>query len=204
MSAASLHVNHMSSEVGSGSSLHQCECQVALYISPAYLLDPMAGIHDQLSRMLLKHSRSLNGVPLAFSKVSLVSRHGAIRQDEPHIHLEVALSVLIFAPVVGQTLVGTVTRLAADHVALLVHGAFNASITKQPGRSNGSLDALATGQKVEFVPKSVTVADGLLSMQGELSDANAIAEAESEEATKSNKQPAASETAPPSAKKKRK
>lgn len=34
-------------------------------------------------------------------------------------------------PLLPDRAVGHVTRLGADHIALLVHGAFNASITRQ-------------------------------------------------------------------------
>eukprot|EP00966_Prymnesium_polylepis_P002815 64238-Prymnesium_polylepis.1 len=83
-SAAVMQVDATSAEQASGSGLYFCECKLRLFISPAYLNDPMAGVHDQLSRMLLKYSPPLSGVPLAFSEVVLVSRQGIIRQDEPH------------------------------------------------------------------------------------------------------------------------
>ena len=91
-------------EQGVVSALHQCDCKVKLHISPAYLMDPMAGVHDQLSRMLLRYSPQLQGVPLAFSKVKLMSQSGVIRHDEPNVHLQVAISALVFAPVLGQQL----------------------------------------------------------------------------------------------------
>mmetsp|Transcript_13132 Transcript_13132/g.19786 ORF Transcript_13132/g.19786 Transcript_13132/m.19786 type:complete len:171 (+) Transcript_13132:15-527(+) len=166
-----MSINAPDSDQGSSSGLHQCECSMKLYISPAYLMDPMAGVQSQLSHMLLKYTPQLRGVPLAFSKVDLVSDTGFIRHDEPDIHLQASISVLVFAPALHQQLVGVVTRMSGDHVALLVHGAFNASIIKQSDVSADAATKLVVGQQVHFVLKSITVADGLLSMLGELPQA---------------------------------
>lgn len=62
--------------------------------------------------------------------------------------------------------VGVVTRLASDHVALLVHGAFNASIRTPQDHHSSAASGFAIGERVGFVVQSITVADGLLSMLG--------------------------------------
>lgn len=63
-----------------------------------------------------------------------------------------------------QSTVGIVSRLASDHTALLVHGAFNASISQ---RQHGVGMTFEIGQRVRFVILSITIADGLLSMLGD-------------------------------------
>ena len=98
---------------GTSLGLHLCECKVKLCINPAYLGDPMAGVYEQLSRMLLKYSSQLQGVPLAFKSVKLASKGGVIRHDEPYVHLRVTMSVLVFTPAPEQQF----GALAHSHIA---------------------------------------------------------------------------------------
>ena len=84
--------------------LHSAECKLRLHMSPAYMMDPHAGIFEILSRSLLRYVDRLQGVVLSFSDVELLDTHGTIVQDQPNIHLNVSMTALLFAPVEGQHL----------------------------------------------------------------------------------------------------
>ena len=60
---------------------------------------------------------------------------------------------------------GVISRHGSDHMALLVNGLFNASVSK-PAAPLGSEHEC--GQQVPFIVQSLNVSDGLLSMLGEL------------------------------------
>ena len=73
------------------------------------------------------------------------------------------MRVVLFAPRVGQRLDGELVRVGADgHMALLVHGLFNATVFAAAGAAGR-----AAGSRVRFVVRELQVADGLLSMIGD-------------------------------------
>ena len=57
------------------------------------------------------------------------------------------------------------TKVGSDYLALLIHGTFNASIARPSGWSAGELQL---GREISFVVRSLSVADGLLSMLGDV------------------------------------
>jgi len=109
-------------------------------------------------------------VVLCYSNINMLATLGCIANDDPHIHIPISLSVLLFAPVVGDSLDGVVTRIGSDHMALLVHGLFNVSIgnTQTPGGR-----AHKVGETITFTVVNLSVVDSFLSLVGELGDAKA-------------------------------
>ena len=57
------------------------------------------------------------------------------------------------------------TKVGSDYLALLIHGTFNASIARPSGWSAGELQL---GREISFVVRSLSVADGLLSILGDV------------------------------------
>lgn len=157
---------------------------LAISLSPAALHDIDEGVREYLSKYILKYVElsqqtggdapsasavTEGGVVLCYHSLKLRSSLGVIRNDSPHIHVKVSLRLILFAPRKGNRLVGVVTRLGQDHVALLVHGQFNASIRLgdlAPEVRRGA--ELALGAEIAFVVSKCVVADGLLSLLGEL------------------------------------
>lgn len=60
---------------------------------------------------------------------------------------------------------GVLTKVGSDYLALLIHGTFNASIARPGG---WSASALQLGREISFVVRSLSVADGLLSILGDV------------------------------------
>ena len=60
---------------------------------------------------------------------------------------------------------GVLTKVGSDYLALLIHGTFNASIARPSGWSAGELQL---GRDISFVVRSLSVADGLLSILGDV------------------------------------
>ena len=140
-------------------SLLVAEAKLWLQIAPAYLGDVDLGIREQLNASLLQHVSALNGAVLAYDSLKLLDGLGCIRNDLPHIHLPVSLRILVFAPRVGDVLLGVVTRQGTDHTALVVHGRFPASVASAKQRAEGKL--------MRFVVRSLQVTDGMLSLKGD-------------------------------------
>ncbi|KAM8967106.1 DNA-directed RNA polymerase I subunit RPA43 [Pelodytes ibericus] len=101
-----------------------------LALSPKYLQKKRSGIQEQLNTELLKYSTGMEGVPVAYDNIKLVSEFGDIYDDLGHIHVNIEADFVIFRPDYGQTLVGVVNKVAPSHIGCLVHGCFNASVPK--------------------------------------------------------------------------
>ncbi|KAK9526958.1 hypothetical protein VZT92_015628 [Zoarces viviparus] len=99
-------------------------------LPPMYLNKKRTGIQEELEAELLKFSRSLKGVPLAYENISIVGQHGNIYDDSGYIHMDIEANFIVFQPEKGQKLLGKVNKLGVSHVGCLVHGCFNASIPK--------------------------------------------------------------------------
>ncbi|KAK7898692.1 hypothetical protein WMY93_019545 [Mugilogobius chulae] len=140
-------------------------------LPPVHLHKKKTGIREELDAELLKFSQGLSGVPLAYDNIRIVGQQGDIFDDSGYIHLNVEANFIVFQPKKGQTLLGKVNKLGANHVGCLVHGCFNASIPK-PGRVSVETWRDAgpqIGSELEF---NVTALDadiaGVLLIRGQL------------------------------------
>ena len=156
-----------SSADGSSGADSSCFCETVanlqLQLSPAYLGNEDAGVREQLRLALLRYVDTLGGVVVSYSELRFTSALGIIREDAPHIHVGVSVRVVLFAPREGQQLDGELVRIGADgHMALLVHGLFNATVF-----AAGGAVGREAGSRVRFVVRELQVADGLLCMIGD-------------------------------------
>ncbi|XP_056597515.1 DNA-directed RNA polymerase I subunit RPA43 [Triplophysa dalaica] len=121
-------------------------------LPPAYLRKKRTGLQEEFDSELLKFSRSLKGVPMAYDNIKIVGQHGDIYDDQGFIHLDVEASFVIFKPKKGSKLVGVINKIAVGHLGCLVHGCFNACVMKpsqltpEQWRDCG----LRAGESVEF------------------------------------------------------
>ncbi|KAA0709944.1 DNA-directed RNA polymerase I subunit RPA43 [Triplophysa tibetana] len=121
-------------------------------LPPAYLRKKRSGLQEEFDSELLKFSRSLKGVPMAYDNIKIVGQHGDIYDDQGFIHLNVEASFVIFKPKKGSKLVGVINKIAVGHLGCLVHGCFNACVVKpnhltpEQWRDCG----LRAGESVEF------------------------------------------------------
>lgn len=163
-----------------------------LHVHPKYLGDIKGGVKDLLNRALLKYSNKLQGVPLCYDKVEIVSslkkthqghnadfNTGAILFDNPCVHIPVRVTWLIFAPKAGIRLTGCISSLSQSHLGLLFADYFNVIIYAAQIESRYSWDeqeqtwsnddhGLQIGQRIEFEIIDVIHEGTLLTMVGSL------------------------------------
>ncbi|TRY72873.1 hypothetical protein DNTS_021694, partial [Danionella cerebrum] len=149
-------------------------------LPPVYIKKKRAGIEHELNKELLKFSSSLNGVPMAYSEIKVVGKHGDILDDQGFIHLNIEASFVIFKPESGSKLVGVVNKLAVGHVGCLVHGCFNASVVKPSGLSPEQWrnSGFSIGHNLEFEVFKVR------QLMGQVEEQQETVEASSETETK--------------------
>ncbi|NXO70933.1 RPA43 polymerase, partial [Phainopepla nitens] len=99
-------------------------------LPPRFLGRKRSGIRAQLDAELLRYSESLQGVPVAYDNIKVLGELGDIYDDQGFIHLNVEADFIIFSPKKGKKLVGVINKVAPSHIGCLIHGYFNASISK--------------------------------------------------------------------------
>ncbi|KAF9149047.1 hypothetical protein BG015_009185 [Linnemannia schmuckeri] len=109
------------------------EVQTKLYIHlpPCFANKPIEGIHEQLNGFLMRYMPQVDGVVLAHSDLKLLQTSGRIMYDSPYCHFWISVKLLVWRPVKGSTLYGTINLQSPDHIGLLLYGTFNASIPSE-------------------------------------------------------------------------
>lgn len=73
---------------------------------------------------------------MAYDKLKILDTHSEMFGDSPYLHFDIQVRLLVFQPVVGSYVVGTVNKIESDHIGLLVNGIFNASVISSTGLSS--------------------------------------------------------------------
>ncbi|KAI9501646.1 hypothetical protein GGI25_002960 [Coemansia spiralis] len=111
-----------------GSSFVECMAKLTVTLSPVYSRDSWAGIHETLNSMLLRFVPQVRGVVLSYSKVKQLSNSALMFNDSPFSQLKVAARLLLWRPIAGMSLRGSINVQSPDHIGLLLWDTFNASI----------------------------------------------------------------------------
>jgi len=147
-------------------------------------------VQSKLHKLLMKYNDDAGGVLLSLSHLRLPPsrRFATILQDLPFLHVQVEATALVFTPTPGSVLTGEVIKVTGTHVALLVHGLFNAAIAKEDmpdafeyvsgrgewvcngggGGEGGREGRLTLGEQVEFRVVRVHEAAGLIALDGSM------------------------------------
>ncbi|KAI8802382.1 hypothetical protein BJ742DRAFT_833393 [Cladochytrium replicatum] len=99
-----------------------------VHLPPRFASAPMEGVHLYLSRFLMRYVPEVDSIVLAYSNVEPEETSARIMFDSPFLHFYVRAVFTVFRPSIGSLLLGVVNKVSPDHVGLLVHGVFNASI----------------------------------------------------------------------------
>jgi len=127
-------------------------------LSPQHAQAPMDAIRQQLNKMLLKYIDEVRGVPITFSDIGFPAgkEYGRILGEQPWVHVDVNTTMLVFKPVAGLVLRGTINKVSENYTSLLVLGIFNASISGEDmgaqyvfNESNASWDSATQGNLME-------------------------------------------------------
>ncbi|KAF9586157.1 hypothetical protein BGW38_009154 [Lunasporangiospora selenospora] len=106
------------------------ENTVKLYIHlpPCFAAKPIEGIQEQLNGFLMRYVPQVDGVVLAHSDLELLQSSGRVMYDSPYSHFWISVKLLVWKPIKGSVLYGTINLQSPDHIGLLLYGTFNASI----------------------------------------------------------------------------
>ncbi|KAK3825616.1 MAG: hypothetical protein J3Q66DRAFT_294506 [Benniella sp.] len=102
-----------------------------IHLPPCFTTKPIEGIQEQLNSFLMRYMPQVDGVVLAHSNLELLQSSGRIMYDSPYCHFWISVKLLVWKPVKGATLHGTINLQSPDHIGLLLYGTFNASIPSE-------------------------------------------------------------------------
>ncbi|KAF9181211.1 hypothetical protein BGZ51_000586 [Haplosporangium sp. Z 767] len=102
-----------------------------IHLPPCFATKPIEGVQEQLNGFLMRYIPQVDGVVLAHSDLKLLQSSGKIMYDSPYCHFWISVKLLVWKPVKGSILHGTISMQSPDHIALVLHGAFNASIPSE-------------------------------------------------------------------------
>ncbi|KAG9326492.1 hypothetical protein KVV02_007641 [Mortierella alpina] len=102
-----------------------------IHLPPCFATKPVEGIQEQLNGFLMRYMPQVDGVVLAHSDLKLLQSSGRIISDSPYCHFWITVKLLVWKPVKGSSLHGTINLQSPDHIGLLLYGTFNASIPSE-------------------------------------------------------------------------
>ncbi|KAJ2524174.1 hypothetical protein GGH20_004109 [Coemansia sp. RSA 1937] len=112
----------------SGSSFCESTTRLTVTLAPANSSDHWAGIRETLNGMLLRFVPQIRGVVLGYSNIKVLSKAALLYSDSPFGQLEVSAQLLLWRPISGMSLRGSINVQSPDHIGLLLWDTFNASI----------------------------------------------------------------------------
>jgi DNA-directed RNA polymerase I subunit RPA43 len=123
------------------------QASLTLSIPPIFAADPLAGVHEMLDSMVMRSITSpssakicthispryipaFEGVVLSHSNVQFLQPTAVIQADCPFLISDITFDATVWSPRVGMQLTGKVSLCSPDHLSLLIHETFNASIPR--------------------------------------------------------------------------
>ncbi|KZS98199.1 hypothetical protein SISNIDRAFT_404347 [Sistotremastrum niveocremeum HHB9708] len=109
---------------------------MTLSIPPLFATEPRRGALEMLDSLLMRHIPALNGVLITHSNMKFTSSTAQIINECPFAVVPITFDALVWAPRIGSKLVGKVSLASPDHLGLILHSTFNASIPRQHIRTD--------------------------------------------------------------------
>eukprot|EP01130_Rhizamoeba_saxonica_P001093 TRINITY_DN10964_c0_g1_i2.p1 TRINITY_DN10964_c0_g1~~TRINITY_DN10964_c0_g1_i2.p1 ORF type:complete len:220 (+),score=56.11 TRINITY_DN10964_c0_g1_i2:110-769(+) len=145
--------------------LKQMDLKLNIQLSPYYLRELDQGVNNELKKYLLKYIPKLGGVLLAWWDMRFLSEYGNLLWEFTEIHIKVGVRVLVWAPKVGEQMIGTVQKRGPDYLALLVYQTWSVFIRHQNLPANLSAES---GDIVEFTVIKLDINNDIMSIEGTL------------------------------------
>uniref|UniRef100_A0A1I8NC75 DNA-directed RNA polymerase I subunit RPA43 n=2 Tax=Musca domestica TaxID=7370 RepID=A0A1I8NC75_MUSDO len=112
-----------------GSCVHKVNTNLHLSMGPFCLADFKHVLMAHIVRSKVgSYDVQLNGIVLDVKKVKVLGNTGALRADDPRIHVDINADVYVFKPTEGAILTGVVKHIAAQHVGVVLYRVFNANL----------------------------------------------------------------------------
>ncbi|KAH8828295.1 hypothetical protein DL96DRAFT_1602599 [Flagelloscypha sp. PMI_526] len=114
----------------SNTEFRSIRSSLTLSIPPVFARDVRQGALELLDSMIMRYIPALEGVVLAHSNLRILNNISRIVADSPYLVCNVEFEATVWGPRIGMTLEGKINLCSSDHISLLIHRTFNASIPR--------------------------------------------------------------------------
>ncbi|CCO27108.1 hypothetical protein RSOLAG1IB_04157 [Rhizoctonia solani AG-1 IB] len=104
--------------------------RTGISLPPRFAGDPKRGVEEILDNLVMRYVPSLRGVLLSHKDHKFASQVALMYAEGPYPTTRVEFDAGVWAPEVGMRITGRISLHATDHIGLLVHRTFNASIDR--------------------------------------------------------------------------
>ncbi|KAG8834714.1 hypothetical protein FRC17_007620 [Serendipita sp. 399] len=120
------------SEGGKREEFTSVDAQMTITIPPPYSGPgrPRQAAQEMLDSMIMRYIPALGGVILAHSNLRFLSTTATFLIDSPFAKADISFTALVWGPSTGSKLRGSISICSPDHIGLLIHKTFNASIPR--------------------------------------------------------------------------
>ena len=80
------------------------------------------------TQYIMQYNNDIDGTILSYSDIQYNSNTGTILYDRPHINFSLNCTILLYKPVVGCIIHGTVNKITNDYISCLMYNTFNITI----------------------------------------------------------------------------
>ncbi|KAG8779139.1 hypothetical protein FRC12_024613 [Ceratobasidium sp. 428] len=120
-----------------GTDFKLVRARTNISVPPRFVGDTRRGVEEILDNLVMRYVPSLRGVLLSHRNLTFVQDVTIIYAEGPFPTTTVEFDAGVWAPEVGMRITGRISLHATDHIGLLVHQTFNASIDRAHIPDNG-------------------------------------------------------------------
>ncbi|CAE7066023.1 unnamed protein product [Rhizoctonia solani] len=99
-------------------------------LPPKFAGDARRGVEEILDNLVMRYVPSLRGVLLSHKDHKFASDVATMYAEGPYPTTRIEFNAGVWAPEVGMRIIGRISLHATDHIGLLIHRTFNASIDR--------------------------------------------------------------------------
>ncbi|CAE6482884.1 unnamed protein product [Rhizoctonia solani] len=114
----------------SGAEFKLVQARTHISLPPRFAGDARRGVEEILDNLVMRYVPSLRGVLLSHTNHTFASSVAIMYAEGPYPTTRVEFEAGVWAPEVGMRITGRISLHATDHIGLLVHRTFNASIDR--------------------------------------------------------------------------
>ncbi|XP_055859422.1 uncharacterized protein LOC129921561 [Episyrphus balteatus] len=154
-----------------GSCVKKMNTNLHLNILPSGLKNFKQSLLTLLSHKKVgSYDDKMEGIILDIHNVKLIGDSGAIRFDDPKIHLDVVCDCYVFKPVIGAIVKGTVRHVSSSQIGVIIYRVFSVSI-RLVNKSNVKIEV---NSEIEFRIKHFDMEHVFPYIEGELVNGNEL------------------------------
>lgn len=113
-----------------GTEFKLVRARTNISLPPRFAGDARRGVEEILDNLVMRYVPSLHGVLLSHKDHKFASNVAIMYAEGPYPTTQVEFDAGVWAPEVGMRITGRISLHTTDHIALLVHRTFNASIDR--------------------------------------------------------------------------